>query len=189
MSTNIFNVMSPILIDTNRYVMSDLKIEFKKTFIKSETVMQPNQLYNFQAIPNTDNINLPVEISKYDSNSYIKLKNQDLWLHMDTNNNLFFDIIRQEDFYYRQPLSIWFYYNKDDEMVMQKYFGKGLAQINEVINGGFSNTRYIIYKQVGNDIYMSWTNDVMKATKIIIERIESSDYAWKTKVNLKTLTF
>ena len=183
MSTNIYNIMSPVLVDTNRYKISDLKIEFKKSFLKSYNSIENTQSYiEYNLIPNTNDIYLPTEISKYDSVSYIKLKGKDLWLHTDSNNNFFFDKIRKEDFYYRQPLVVWFNYNKGDEMVMYKNFGKGLSKINETKNEGISNIMYINYKQINNDIYMDWVYNINDATKIITEKITPAEYVWSTKV-------
>ncbi len=179
MSTNIYNVMSPIIIDPNRYKISELNVEFKKSFTKSYMDVRQNQYYNYGVVPNTDNIFLPTEFNKNDSTSYIKLKDSDLWLHTDNNNKFFFDIIRKEDFYYRQPLVVWLLHNKNDEIVLYKYFGKEIAKINEVINGGISNMMYIKYKQINGNIMMNWTNDINDATKIITEKIEWSDYNWK----------
>jgi len=184
MSTNVYNVMSPILVDPNRYNLSDLKIEFKKSFIKSYNDIRPNKYYNYGVVPETNNIYLPAEFNKNDSTSYIKLKDKDLWLHVDDDNNFFFDIIRMEDFYYRQPLVIWFLHNKDDEIVMYKYFGKGIAKINEVTNSGISNMMYINYKQNDNGIMMNWTNDINNGTKIIVEKVQWSQYNWKDIVDL-----
>jgi len=175
--------MSPVLVDTNRYKISDLKIEFKKSFLKSYNSIENTQSYiEYNLIPNTNDIYLPTEISKYDSVSYIKLKGKDLWLHTDSNNNFFFDKIRKEDFYYRQPLVVWFNYNKGDEMVMYKNFGKGLSKINETKNEGISNIMYINYKQINNDIYMDWVYNINDATKIITEKITPAEYVWSTKV-------
>ncbi len=183
MSTNIYNIQSPILIDPNRYKISDLNIEFKKSFVKSNVDIRPNQYYNYGVVPNTDNIYLPAEFNKDDSTSYIKLKDRDLWLHIDDNHNFFFDIIRKEHFYYRQPLVVWFLHNKNDEIILYKYFGKEIAKINEVINEGISNMMYINYKQVNDKIMMNWTNDINNATKIITEKIQWSEYRWKdTKI-------
>lgn len=184
MSTNVYNVMSPILIDLNRYKLSDLKIEFKKSFIKSNNDVRQNQYYNYGIIPGTNNIYIPAEFNKNDSNSYIKLKDHDLWLHTDDKNNFFFDIIRQEDYYYRQPLVIWFLNNKNDEVVMYKYFGNGIAKINEIKNEGISNIMYINYKQNDNGVIMNWTNNINDGTKIIVEKIQWSEYNWTKPVDL-----
>lgn len=183
MSTNIYNIMSPPLMDPNRYKISDLKIEFKKSFLKSYNDIPNTQSYIlYNLVPNTNDIYLPTEISRYDSTTYIKLKDKDLWLHTDSNNNFFFDVIREEDFYYRQPLVVWFKYNKADEMVMYKYFGKGLSKINDMVNEGISNIMYINYKQINNDIYMNWVYDINLATKIITERVQPSESMWTKQV-------
>lgn len=182
MSDNIYNVMSPILIDPNRYNVNDLKIEFKKNFLKSYEQINNNKInLGYHPVTYIDNTYLPVDFNMYDSTSYIKLKGQDLWLHVDQNNNFFFDIIREEGYYYRKPLIIWFFYNKDNQMVMYEYSGKGLAKINETLFGGFSNILYINYKQTDKDIYMEWTNDVNDATKILLDKVQWSDYVWRSK--------
>lgn len=186
MSSNVYNAISPILVDPNRYILSDLKIEFKKSFLKSYNELPNTQSYiEYNLISNTNDIYLPTEINKNDSVSYIKLKGKDLWLHMDANNNFYFDIIRKQDFYYRQPLVIWFLYNKGDEMIMYKYFGEWIAKVNEVKNEGISNMMYINYKQINDDIYINWTNNINDATKIITEKVQPSDYMWKTKVTIE----
>lgn len=183
MSNNIFNVMSPIMIDLNRYQLNDMDIEFKKSYIKSYNEESNTQSYvEYGLIPNTNNIFLPTETNRKDSVTYIKLKGKDLWLHMDDNNKFFFDIIRKQDFYYRQPLTIWLKYNKGNEMLMFKYFGKGLNRVNDIINEGISNIMYINYKQEQGKIFMEWTYDINKATKIIGDKIDRSEYVWKTKV-------
>lgn len=187
MSYNIYNVMSPILIDTNRYKLSDLKIEFRKSFLKSYNHIHANHIYNYGSVPNTNDILYPIEVNKYDATGYIKLKDKDLWLHTDDNNNFFFDIIRKQEFYYRQPLVVWFLYNQPDEMVMYKYFGPGVAKVNAVTNSGLSNTMYINYKQTGDNIYMNWTNDVANATKIILGRTRLVDYTWNSQINMGQL--
>lgn len=185
MSTNTYNIMSPVIVDPNRYKLSDLKIEFKKDFKKSYNILQNTGSYtDYTLIPNTNNIYLPTEIEKNDPVSYIKLKDKDLWLHMDDSNNFFFDKIRMGDYYYRKPLIVWFNYNKGDEMVMYKYFGKGLPHINETKNEGISNIMYINYKQVNNDIYMKWVYNINDATKIITEKVQPSECMWKTKVSI-----
>lgn len=183
MSNNIFNVMSPIMVDLNRYQLNDMDIEFKKSYIKSYNEESNTQSYvEYGLIPNTNNIFLPTETNRKDSVTYIKLKGKDLWLHMDDNNKFFFDIIRKQDFYYRQPLTIWLKYNKGNEMLMFKYFGKGLNRVNDIINEGISNIMYINYKQEKGKIFMEWTYDINKATKIIGDKIDRSEYVWKTKV-------
>lgn len=183
MSNNIFNVMSPIMVDLNRYQLNDMDIEFKKSYIKSYNEESNTQSYvEYGLIPNTNNIFLPTETNRKDSVTYIKLKGKDLWLHMDDNNKFFFDIIRKQDFYYRQPLTIWLKYNKGNEMLMFKYFGKGLNRVNDIINEGISNIMYINYKQEKGKIFMEWTYDINKATKIIGNKIDRSEYVWKTKV-------
>lgn len=185
MSTNVFNITSPIIVDLNRYVLSDMNIEFRKDFLKSNTTVRPNMYYNYGIIPSTNGINIPVEFNKDDSTAYVKIKNTDLWLHMDDNNNFYFDTIRDELFYYRQPLLIWFLHNKNDEVCMYRYFGKGLWKVNETTNEGISNTKYIYYKQNGNQIMMKWVADVNDATKIIVQKIEWQEYALDYPVNLK----
>jgi hypothetical protein len=171
------------MVDLNRYQLNDMDIEFKKSYIKSYNEESNTQSYlEYGLIPNTNNIFLPTETNRKDSVTYIKLKDKDLWLHMDDNNKFFFDIIRKQDFYYRQPLAIWLKYNKGNEMLMFKYFGKGLNRVNDIINEGISNIMYINYKQKDGKIYMEWTYDINKATKIIGNKIDRSEYVWKTKV-------
>lgn len=180
---NTFNVMSPILVDLNRYQLNDMDIEFKKSYIKSYNEEYNTQSYiEYGLVPDTNNIFLPTETNRKDSVTYIKLKGKDLWLHMDDNNKFYFDIIRKQDFYYRQPLVIWLKYNKGNEMLMFKYFGKGLNRTNDIINEGISNMMYIAYKQKDGKIFMEWTYDINNATKIIGNKIDRSEYVWKTKV-------
>jgi hypothetical protein len=175
--------MTPVLVDLNRYKLGDLQIEFKKSFIKSYNTLPNTQSYiGYSLLPNTNDIYLPTEINRNDSTSYIKLKGRDLWLHTDNNNNFYFDIIRKESFYYRQPLVVWFQYNKGEEMIMRKFFGKGLYSNSDIINGGINNIMYINYKQLNGQIYMNWTKDINSATKIIIEKPTSADAMWKSKV-------
>jgi hypothetical protein len=92
------------------------------------------------------------------------------------NGNLFFDIIRMQNFYYRQT-TIWFNYTRDDEVVMYRYL-KRSCKINEVINKGFSNILYINYKQTNDNILMNWTNNINDSTTIIIEKIQTYEYVW-----------
>lgn len=177
MSSNIYNIISPIMIDPNRFNIKDLNIEFKKSFL----INYNDNKTNHHDIPNTNDIFLNVETSRYDKTGYIKLKNTNLWLHCDDKYNMFFDVIKKQDYYYRQPMVIWFDYNRDNEMLMYKYFGKGLGAINDTIFGGYSNMMYINYKQENGKIYMNWTNDINNATKILLNKIQTYEYVWQTK--------
>jgi hypothetical protein len=67
---------------------------------------------------------------------------------------------------------------------MYKYFGKEIAKINEVVNEGLSNIMYINYKQNNDGVMMDWTNDINNGTKIIVEKIQWSEYNWKGVVDL-----
>jgi len=185
MSTNIFNTIVPVPPDPNTYFIDDLHIEFKKTYKKDYNEYSPNKLYSFMPLLNTNNIYLPVEFNRKNSVGYIKLKDRDLWLQ-DDDKKIYFDIIRFQDFDYKQPKIIWFQYTREQELIIYKLLGYHIESTLKKDFDKLTNIAYLNYKQDNNKIYIKWVDDVNDATKFIYDKIKWSQMSWIKLYDKKT---
>ena len=177
MSNNIHNVIVPVPFDKNTYAIKDLNIEFMIGFKKDYNEFLTNKLYNYQPLVDTDGAYPKVEFERKYPMGYIKLKNRDLWLH-EKDNNVFFDVIKCDVFTEKQPMVIWFEYVREREVIAYKYLGHGIESIIKKTYDKLTNISYLNYKQVGDQIYINWVNNINDATKFSYDKIKWNEFSW-----------
>lgn len=185
MSSNIFNTIVPVPQDPNTYFIDDLHIEFKKTYKKEFNEAYANKSYSFRPLLNTNDIYLPVEFNRRDTVGFIKLKGEELWFQ-DDGKKLYFDIIRYEDYSFKQPKIIWFQYTREQELIIFKYLGYNVESILKKEYEKQTNMAYLNYKQDNNKVYMKWVRDVNDATKFLYDKIKWNELSWIKLYDKKT---
>ncbi len=158
------------------YKVKDLKIEFFKYFFKQYNTFYTNELYDHYPIPGTDGTYLPVQFSKGDPLTYIKIKNRNLWLFGDPNTGkLYFDYLKCGDFGYKQPLVLWLYYITRNKFILFGYTGYGLDHVSPHFYMNSNNVVYVNYSQIANSIRLNWTKDRNSATIFQFDIIQTGD--------------
>ena len=199
MSDNVHNDMidDPIIDNIKTFAIRDLKIEFVKHFLKVErNEFLTNRIYNYYPILDTDNTYPDVEFTKKDPIGYIKLKGKELWLHDENNNKVFFDHVRTKDFYYRQPLVVWFEYIRERMVIVYRLTGYNVEKIMKKIYDPCTNSKYLPgnpvcvqgtkltnvsylkYKEIGGQIYIEWVDDPNQATKFVYDAVKWNEFGW-----------
>jgi hypothetical protein len=187
MSNNIYNITYRVPLDWNTYKISDMPVQFLRTFKKEYNEIFTNQFYNYDRLLNTDGVYQSTEFVRKDPITYIKLKDSDNWLYENVKgvvggkgmvSELFFDKIRMGDYDYLQPLVLWIDYVREGEIVLSKLLGYNAERMTKTVYDGYNNVVYIKYEQQGDKIKFSWVNNINQATKFLYDRFNWDDYGW-----------
>jgi len=190
MSSNVYNVYYRVPFDANTYYISDMPVQFLRSHEKEYNEVFSNQYYNFDRLLNTDGAYQLTEFTRKDPNTYVKLKDKDMWLYEDMKGvidgsggagivtKLYFDKITMGDYNYNQPLVLFIDYIREGEIVLYKLLGYNAERMYRTIYDGYSNVVYIKYEQHGDKIKFSWVNDIQLATKFLYDKFTWSDYSW-----------
>lgn len=108
---------------------------------------------------------------RYDTVTYIKHKYKDYWLYyedqkltfkpLQVDNNAMYKV------HYKQPVVLYFYYLGDAEFFL--YYNNHFAH---------RDIDYLVYKEIDNKIYTSFSKDINKATRFRYKYIQ-----WKEELN------
>jgi hypothetical protein len=181
MSDNTYNRIIPTTIDPNHVIINDLKIEFKKHYIREFNDFQTNKHYNYSPVFGTsyeEKGTLPqVEFYRKDALGYIKMKNQDKWLY-EKNNNLIFTDLHCGTFDYQQPLVVWFEYVREREVIIFKRSGYNVEKVMTKIWENVSNLSYLHYNQDGGNVQMKWVDNRNDATKFYYDKVKWNEISW-----------
>jgi hypothetical protein len=136
------------------YNIKDIRIDFVKNYRKEKIMMPINELYNY-SIFDEDYVYgkyLNVEYNRKEQLCYIKLKDYDLWLYKNDNNNTSLEYLHKEKNYFDidQPLVCWIKYDDHPLFIIYVYFD----------NQTFPY--YLTYNDY--NITFKWTRDVNNAT-------------------------
>ena len=176
MSNNIYNNIIPVPQDPNTVHVETAKVEFMRDYILEYNEVFPNKGYSYEPLLNTNGVFPKVEFTRKDPLGYMKIKGANLWLH--ENGKLYFDYIRQSDFYYRQPLVLWFEYVRERECIAYRYRGYGVEKVMKKIYDNQTNVLYINYKEENGRIVVKWVEDRGDATKFVFDKIKWNELGW-----------
>ena len=177
MSDNVHNINVPVPQDPNTYNIEDLKIEFLKTYKIEYNEFLLNRLYSYAPLADTDGSYQKTEFMRKDPLTFVKLKGKDVWLH-EINNKLFFDKIKSDLYTTKDPLVLWIEYPRENECYLYTLRGYGQEHIIKKTYDKLTNIAYLNYKQVGDQIYMNWVDDVNSASKFHFRKIHWGEISW-----------
>lgn len=184
MSNNIYN-RDPL--GPNSYYVSELPVQFLRTFKKEYNEVFTNKYYNYERLLNTDGVYQLTEFVRKDTVTLIKLKDKDVWLYEDVKGmiggpgmiiRLYFDKITMGQYDYNQPLVLSIDYLREGEFVLYKLLGYNAERMTKTVYDGYNNVVYIKYEQQGNKISFSWVDNLEQATKFFYDRFNWVDYGW-----------
>ena len=140
--------------------LKNIKIEFKKNFIKEESNFHDNIDLENNKCKKLPSHNfffnkfdfLNVNFNKKDAVGYIKIKNADIWLHENI-HGYYFDKIRCGLFEKRQPDVVWIDYLTEGHFIV---FKPSIF--------GYKNKIYLNYSEKNERIRITWSNNMNDAT-------------------------
>lgn len=181
MSTNTYNIIHPVYQDPNTYNIEDIKIDFFKSYKIEYNEIYTNKSYDFAPLLNTNGILLKTEFNRKDPLTYIKIKsrddNADIWLYQ-VGKHLSFSKIRDGLYSTVPPLTLWIEYPREGEFYLYTLNGFNVESVMKKKLDGKTNISFLNYKEINDQIYMRWSDNVNDATKFHYKKILWSDEGW-----------
>jgi len=152
--------------------LKNIKIEFKKNYIKEQIFTDNNinlEINKCNKLPSQNLFfskfgYLNSNFHRKDSVGYLKIKNQENWLHENV-DGFFFDKIRNGLFEKRQPAVIWFDYITEKNFVIYKHSVFGSR-----------NKIYLNYSEKNNRIKITWSDNISDATVFSFDYYNEKDW-------------